>query len=156
DRVIVVTGHEQEAVSSVLENDKLSFIHNEQYAQGQLTSIQKGLSLLSDECDVFMICLSDMPLLTSDDYNHLIHTYDNSSIPKPIVVPHNRERAGNPKLFHIDYKNAILALDTSKHQGAKIILQQNREKVIAHKTNSISFFLDIDTPDVYKKLIDNS
>lgn len=153
DRVIVVTGHEQEKIRSLLVDHKVHFIHNENYQKGQLTSIQKGLSQLSKTCTAFLICLSDMPLLTGLDYNALFDTYKKSDISKPVVVPHNGERAGNPKLFHINYKEEILSLDTSKHQGAKGILKKNKENVLYYPTNHSGFFLDIDTPSAYQELL---
>jgi len=154
NRVIVVTGHEQEKVQSLLVDSNVDFVHNESYQQGQLTSIQKGLTQLSETCTAFLVCLSDMPLLMATHYHQLIQTYQSTSISQPIVVPHNGERAGNPKLFHIYYKEKILTLDIAEHQGAKVILKQNSNSVISYQTINASFFIDIDTPDAYEALLE--
>ncbi|MEM8526983.1 MAG: nucleotidyltransferase family protein [Bacteroidota bacterium] len=153
ERIIVVTGHEQEKVTSLLENVEVSITHNEAYQQGQLTSIQKGLEQLSDNCTAFMVCLSDMPLIEAKAYDELIQTYQLAIIDQPIVLPHNGKRAGNPKLFHLDYKEQILALDAAEHQGAKAVLKRNFDKIIAHQTENDAFFMDIDTPAAYQALL---
>ena len=155
DPVTVVTGHEQEKIHSLLANRKVSFVHNKRYQEGQLTSIQKGLSQLSPSCTAFFICLSDMPLLTAVDYDALIDTYNTTGISEPIVVPHNSERAGNPKLFDIHYKKEILSLDTLKHQGAKGILKRYVDNLVYYSTNNLGFFLDVDTPSAYQELLDS-
>ncbi|MEM6697884.1 MAG: nucleotidyltransferase family protein [Bacteroidota bacterium] len=154
DRVIVVTGYEQEKIQSLLRDHSVTLIHNENYRKGQLTSIQKGLSQLSSICNAFLICLSDMPLLNAADCNALIEGCQTTNISEPIVVPHNGERAGNPKLFDIHYKKEILSLDASKHQGAKGILEKYSNKVLYHNTNNLGLFFDVDTPRAYLELLE--
>jgi len=91
--------------------------------------------------------------LTAVDYDVLNDTYNTTEISESIVVPHNGERAGNPKLFDIHYKEEILSLDISKHQGAKGILKKYADKTLHYSTEQLSFFFDVDTPSAYQELL---
>jgi len=153
DRILLITGHESEKIKATISNPKIEIIHNPDYKKGQLTSIKKGIENLSKNCTGFLMCLSDMPLLTSENYDFIINQFTDSQLIKPIVAPTKEQRIGNPKLFHITYQKAILQLDSAQHQGAKKILQKYREHLIAVDVLEDSFFFDVDTPAAYAALL---
>lgn len=95
--VIVVTGHEAEAVRAALAGRAVQFAHNPGYANGIATSIAAGIRAVPAECDGALICLGDMPALSAQDIDRLLAAFDPARA--PICVPHAGGRRGNPVLF---------------------------------------------------------
>ena len=151
DQIHLILGHEADQIQTLVQDFSIHIVVNEAFQAGQLTSIQKGLSALSKDCQAFMVCLSDMPFLESVDYNLLIDTYQESNEKSIIVIPKTEERSGNPKLFSIDFKPILLDLSPTAHKGARKILKQYQEEIIYCPANE-HFFMDIDTPEAYARL----
>jgi molybdenum cofactor cytidylyltransferase len=99
--VIVVTGHEQDAVRSALSGRDVRFVFNPDYADGIATSIATGIRAVPPDCDGALICLGDMPALRTDDIDRLIKAFDSAQ--SPICVPFAGTRRGNPALFSRAY-----------------------------------------------------
>lgn len=95
--VIVVTGHEQDAVRAALAGREIRFVSNPDYADGIATSIAAGINAVPSDCDGALICLGDMPALRADDIDRLIAAFDPAQ--SPICVPFAGTRRGNPVLF---------------------------------------------------------
>ncbi|HEV3251229.1 MAG TPA: nucleotidyltransferase family protein, partial [Puia sp.] len=64
--VIVVTGHEEEKLRNALKNLAVDFVHNPRYLTGMTSSIQEGIRPAKGKG--YMICLSDMLLISADEY----------------------------------------------------------------------------------------
>lgn len=95
--VIVVTGHEAEAVRAALPGRDVVFIHNTDYADGIATSIAAGVRAVPADCAGALICLGDMPALGAADVAALLAAFDPDRA--PICVPFAGGRRGNPVLF---------------------------------------------------------
>ena len=95
--VIVVTGHDQDAVRAALADRAVSFVSNPDYADGIATSIAAGIRAVPPHCDGALICLGDMPALRVDDISRLIAAFDAEQ--SHICVPFAGTRRGNPALF---------------------------------------------------------
>ena len=65
DDVVVVTGHEANDISDVLQNQPVRVVHNSSYSQGISTSLATGLRAMVDDVDAAVICLGDMPRLSA-------------------------------------------------------------------------------------------
>ena len=88
DEVIVVLGHEHEKVKTIIpSHQKVSIILNENYQLGMSTSIKVGVKQLMDPSDGCMICLGDMPYLTTDDYNQMLEYARLNMRPDSIIRP---------------------------------------------------------------------
>ena len=99
-----------------------------------------------------MICLADMPLLKSEDYNSMVQFEEKFKNKSKIIVPYNKITRGNPVIFGKDYFNTLVNL-VGDHGGKKI-LEKNRD-VIYYNTNSEGFYFDVDTQKDLTKLKNN-
>lgn len=152
-KIIVVIGHEAEWAKKQLANYDVEVVVNEQYRQGQLSSLQLGLRHLSPTCKSYLVTLADMPLLTTAHYQQMIDLYVEKE--SAILVPHNGQFAGHPKLFAATFTEDLLQLSTAKDQGAKPILKQFTKQVTFFSTQEEAYFFDVDTPEDYHYLIQN-
>ncbi|HEX8460114.1 MAG TPA: nucleotidyltransferase family protein [Segetibacter sp.] len=150
EEVIVVTGHEAEAVKKVLVNLPVQTIHNPDYAKGMTTSIQLGVSMARGSG--YMICLSDMPLITPQDYALLKRIFDDQRIinQQCIAIPKFLEEKGNPVIFSSHYKSAIL--NHLEMEGCKEIIQSNKKNICWIEMSNENILKDMDTVSDYDKI----
>ncbi len=146
--IIVLVGHESDMVRQVIpeNNARISVLNNPNYLQGMNTSIALGARNLEDR-DGCMVCLGDMPFITSTEYDQILVGLKHSD---EIVVPRFREIPGNPVLFGSRYFPDLWQLDPTD-QGAKEIIQKNREKRIFVEMQTNHIHQDIDRVPKSKK-----
>jgi molybdenum cofactor cytidylyltransferase len=153
-KIIVVLGHEHQKVKEVLSKyDQVNFVYNSIYEKGQLSSIQAGMSEVRPESQGFMVCLGDMPMITTDNYNFLIDQFADitNEIAKPIIRPIFKGSPGHPVIFHQSYKNVILSTHFSK--DCKDIIKSNIRNFKGINVNTINYFFDVDNHIDYDRLI---
>ena len=63
--IVVVTGHNSEAVQAAVTPRRARFAYNPDYSDGNLTSLRVGLTA-AGECDAVMLLLGDNPEVGSD------------------------------------------------------------------------------------------
>ena len=147
--VIVVLGKRAEALKPLLNLfPKVKTVLNHDYEQGMTSSIQAGINVSNAE--VYAICLADMPLIKSEDYNELIEAFEKLQDGKNILLPLVQGAKGNPVFFSNDYREEIL-----KHQspnGCNGIVRENEGKVKFFETQNGHFSFDIDTRDDLERL----
>ena len=150
EEVIVVTGHEAEMVYDILKNLPVTFVHNLDYGKGMTTSIQAGLQHTTG--DGYMICLSDMVLLTSEDYSSLKASFEQEVQvdKKCICIPVYNGQKGNPVIFSAYYRELILQCEYM--EGCKNIIADYKENVHLVQMNTSNILTDIDNPEDYNKL----
>ena len=142
--VIVVTGHEPEAVAGALAGLDLQLVHNPDYAAGLSTSLQRGLGAAPAESDGAVVCLGDMPRLTAGAIDRLIAAF-NPLEGRAICVPTWQGKRGNPLLFARRYFAEIQAI--SGDVGARHLIGEYPEAVAEVPMADDAVLQDIDTPD---------
>ena len=152
--ILVVAGHEQERVRDLLQNTPYKLVENPDYRQGMSSSIKAGVAAARPDAAGFMICLADMPLISGEEYRLLTKALLSAlaTDPMAIVQPRFQEQAGNPVLFSARYRAALLALEFP--EGARPIVQANREHVVPVSMPTDAVLLDADTPEAYQILLD--
>ena len=120
--IIVVTGHEAEIVKKILSNQSLEFVENPNYTNGLSTSLKAGIEALGGDVDACLICLADMPLVTSDTLKALMAAFAPDE-GKSICVPIHENQQGNPILWGRAHFPDLMKL--SGDQGAKPLLADN-------------------------------
>ncbi|HEX8666483.1 MAG TPA: molybdopterin-binding/glycosyltransferase family 2 protein, partial [Beijerinckiaceae bacterium] len=73
--VIVVTGHQAEAVGAALAGLDATVVHNPDYAEGLSTSLTVGIAALPPAAEAAVVCLADMPGVTAAVIDRLIAAY---------------------------------------------------------------------------------
>jgi molybdenum cofactor cytidylyltransferase len=149
---VAVLGYQADAVQAVLSEFPLSFAHNPDFEQGMTRSIQRGVAACRAEATGYMICLSDLPALSTEEYDHLLRAFETQRMSDPacIVMPVFDGQRGNPVIFSAAYQTAILA--HGELEGCRAIVQANREHVLLVKMATPHCLHDIDTPEAYRGL----
>jgi molybdenum cofactor cytidylyltransferase len=128
--VVVVTGHDADAVRATLEGRAVRFVHNGRYAEGMGSSLAAGIRALGPGLAGALICLGDMPWL-------------------PICVPVHAGQRGHPVLFAARYFPELEELRGDS--GARQLLAQHADQVCAVPVNDPGVILDVDTPESLRR-----
>ena len=148
-KVVVVAGAYFNEIKESLElRERDYFIENVHYEEGLTTSIQAGVNELI-QMDAVMICLGDMPLVKTNDYQLLIESFAKAD--KTIQVPFYSKQKGNPVIFAQKHFNEIL--NHTEVNGCSGIVKQNKAAVQQLSVSTDRFILDIDTPEEYQNLL---
>jgi len=143
----VVCGAEAGAVSAQVEAKGLPWLFNASYAQGQSSSLQCGLKTVPEGCGVMFI-LGDMPCTSPHSYAALAAAYANSRA--LIVAPVNAAgQRGNPTLWAPELFAELSSL--TGDMGARALLDQHRQETLLIPLEEAGLYLDIDTPEDYKR-----
>jgi molybdenum cofactor cytidylyltransferase len=146
--VIVVTGHQAEAVQAALTGLGVTTVHNPDYASGLAGSLKTGLAALPPDADAFVVCLADMPLIEPAHIDSLIAAFDAAD--RPICVPIHAGRRGNPVLWARRYIPDMLALEGD--QGARPLLDTHADAITEVPVGTDTIFADFDTPEALEGL----
>ena len=136
-------------------NYQLSVIINPHFEKGMTTSIQAGIAAADKEgrSRGYMMCLSDMPFITSAEYQYLKKEFlkrlliDNQAIVQPVF----RDEHGNPTIFSSFYKKHILELDDT--EGCKPIVQAYKNHLYLVEMPTDAVLRDIDEKREYAAIM---
>lgn len=145
DGVIVVTGFEKRKIAKALKGLDLKFVENEHYLYGLASSIRTGIGALPEEADGAMICLADMPSLTTSVIDTLVQVFRKLGAER-IVYPRRTDGTqGNPVIWPRAYFDKLMSL--TGDAGAKEVLEKNIDDAEGLKVTAEKMLDDIDTPD---------
>jgi molybdenum cofactor cytidylyltransferase len=142
--VIVVLGHQADEMRRALAGRNVTFADNPDYGEGISTSLKAGLRALPANVDGAVICLGDMPNVTSAQINRLIAAFDPVE-GRAICVPTHEGKRGNPILFARRFFDEMEAI--SGDVGARHLLGESPELVCEVEMKDRGVLLDIDTPE---------
>ena len=148
---IVVTGHDAHAVRTRLAGRALRFVHNPDFADGLSTSVRAGIASLGDEIEAALICLGDMPRITSQLLRRIVAAYDPVT-GCAIVVPRYAGKRGNPVLWDRRFFAEILTL--TGDVGARRLLTKHADLVCELASDDAAVLVDYDTPQELDELRD--
>ena len=181
--VLIVIGHEAPQVKKVLDDylrrdsesrRKFFIVENPDYEKGMTTSIQAGVKasqnisptlhnsqpstthnsqLITHNPINYMICLSDMPLISTDEYSFLKNQFEEvlKQDEKAIVKPIFKKKRGNPTIFSSFYENDILNLTDT--EGCKPIVQTYKNHLYLVEMPTSSILKDIDNNEDYNLMM---
>lgn len=147
--VIVVLGHEAEAVQRALSDREVVFTTNSRFNQGLSTSIIAGLQAASKSAQGFLISLADQPLVTFAELNLLIQCFVSAGR-YSIVAPVYRGQRGNPVIFDRSHLPEMLAI--SGDAGCKAIIARHAHRVLDVEMQTDHVLRDVDTFQSYETM----
>jgi len=151
DEIIVVLGHEADAVKEKLQGKQVTVVENPSYRQGMSTSIRAGLGAVSSGTTAIMIYLADQPLLEAQEVNRLIRALvEARKQGKSIVVPFFHGQRGNPVILDSSHKEAIL--EVVGEVGCKRVIKRNPDKVLVVEMETDHVVRDVDSIEDYEGL----
>jgi molybdenum cofactor cytidylyltransferase len=148
DTVLVVLGHNGDAVRSVLRQGRQQYIVNDRYQAGMSTSLQAGISALAEDIDGAIILLGDQPLVTPDLIDQIIAAA--AEHPGHIIVTGYGAASGTPVFFPRKHFPDLLVLrgDT----GGKPVIQRHAAEVVVVPSPRPDTARDVDTPEELERL----
>nr|WP_295737780.1 nucleotidyltransferase family protein [uncultured Acidocella sp.] len=142
--VLLVTGHEAQAVAAQAAGLAVRCVEAADYAQGLSASLRAGVAAVPADCAGALICLSDMPFVTPD----LLRALAAALVPPfDIVQPVFQGQPGNPVLWGRAHFAAMAELRGD--EGARSLLIANRERLKRLDVGTDAVLQDIDTPEAY-------
>lgn len=150
--IIVVTGHDADAVRAALVGRDVLFVHNAKWADGMATSLRAGISQIGEDIDGAFIALGDMPRVRAAHIEALAGAFEPSG-GRAICVPTWERRRGNPVLFARRFFPEMCVLEGDT--GARSLLEKHATVVCHVPMPDRAVTLDVDTPEALAQMIDN-
>jgi molybdenum cofactor cytidylyltransferase len=144
DPVVVVTGHQRQAIMQALGDLPVRFVDNPDFADGLSTSVKAGLSALPDDIDGAVVMLADMPQVDHTLIDKLIAAYDPDK-GALVAVPVMAGKRGNPVLWSRRFFSELMTLDGDI--GARHLIEKYSEAVAEVQVSGRGALIDVDTPD---------
>jgi molybdenum cofactor cytidylyltransferase len=152
--VVLVLGHEHQAIVRALgakaDHPGLKVVINPNYRDGQSTSLKAGLTCVRQAFSSVMYLLADQPMINSDTIDRILDQFHNSD--KDIYVPVFEGRRGTPTIFKRSIYEEIMMIDGDI--GARNIIAKKAERVLYAKIKDPKCFIDIDSQEDLKNLLD--
>ena len=153
DEVVVVTGHQRDAVEAQVQSFPVSLAHNADYSLGQQSSVRVGLAALRGHFDAVVIMLADQPLIGAADLTELIAAFKKRPAGH-LLVPVIDGQRGNPILLDDIAKADILA--SGVNLGCRHLIESQPELVHVHASSNQRFVTDLDTLEDLQRLAERT
>lgn len=142
DPVLVVTGHEAEAIRTAAGARASRFVHNPEFAEGLSTSLRAGIEAMPEDVGAALVLLGDMPRVSVATLRRLIEAARQNPGAQAFV-PTFAGRWGNPVLV----RRALFPSLAKLHgdQGARKLLEASREVVEEVSVEDAGILADFDT-----------
>jgi molybdenum cofactor cytidylyltransferase len=152
DDIVVVLGHEAEAIAPLLAASGLParVVINADYNRGQLSSLQAGLALVDRPgVQALLMTLVDVPVVSSATVRAVLHRYQQSRA--VVVRPVSGNRHGHPVLLDRSLFGALRS--AADRDGAKPVIRAHASAAGDVSVDDEGAFRDVDTMDEYQQLI---
>ncbi|MBE0529752.1 MAG: nucleotidyltransferase family protein [Rhodospirillales bacterium] len=141
--VVVVTGHEADRVRAALEGRPVSYAHNPDFAAGMAGSLKAGLAVLPAETMGALVCLGDMPDVSSAHISRIVAAFPPDG--RAICVPTRQGRRGNPVLLGRPFFAEMQAL--TGDVGARGLIAKHPDLVREIPMDDDAVLTDLDTAE---------
>ena len=166
---VLVLGFEANRVRGVLLSDvdvaeavtrrRLSITINEEYAEGQASSVRAGVyaaglhedkSSSATQPSGLMFCLADMPDITAAEYRHIANAFCDAVTvdPNAIAVPYHDKARGNPVVLSSTFRRDMWSLRGDS--GCRPIIEHNPAHVSRIVMSTDNVLRDVDSPDALR------
>jgi molybdenum cofactor cytidylyltransferase len=146
DETVVVLGESADEIRRKVKLRDERIIVNNDHGAGMSGSLNLGLRSLDGEVDAVLIVLGDQPFVSPSTIDKIIDAYSASKA--PIVLPVYHGKRGNPVLFDRSLFPRIMSI--TGDVGAKSVVDENGEKLMAVEVDDEGVTIDIDTPSEYQ------
>ena len=150
---VIVLGFEPKKIQHSLVDFSGTVIVNDQWEQGQLTSIIAGInSITSKKCIGAMICPVDHPCITSELVKKLFEV--SLQHKGMIIIPVYQGKRGHPVIVPSELFSEICS--ASLQVGLRQVIHAHEQEIITVPTDEQGILVNIDTPEDYQKYIGES
>ncbi len=131
ERIIVVKGHQPEAVEATIKDRTVRSVYNPDWERGMTGSIQAGVGI------------ADL-----GTYNKLYERFFKLDSGQQILLPAFKKKRGNPVLFGRSYRQEILR--HTEPEGCRALVKKNSSRVSIVEVDDPGILRDIDTPKEFQ------
>ena len=144
----VVLGAGAEEIRSIAKLDPSMVVFNEEWQQGQLSSIRAALRSLDGlGTEGIVLCLVDHPLVSAPLVGELVEGFYAHT--KLIVLPTHNARRGHPVIFSRALYGELLAAPNDT--GARTVVWAHAGDVLEIPTAEEGVVLNINDPDMLRR-----
>jgi len=148
---VVVGAHAAEIRARVKLPDA-AIVVNENWASGQLSSLQAAIRSLSpSETEGMLVCLVDHPLISAPLVSMLIETFERDK--NKIVIPTYRGKRGHPVIFPSALYAELLGVrgDTPENIGARAVVRAHAADVVEIPANEEGVIINLNDPETFRR-----
>lgn len=146
--LIVVLGHQPEAVREALDGLDACFVRAEDFAAGLGHSLRAGVRALPESCGQALVLLGDMPRLRVETLQAIIRAGRDEEA--AAIVPFYRGKRGNPVLWRRRCFEDLALL--TGDQGARHLIDQAGDAVVRLAVDDPGVLLDVDDESALARL----
>jgi molybdenum cofactor cytidylyltransferase len=151
NEVFVVCGYRADEIKAAVKDYPVHVVLNENYIQGMLSSVKKGLEAVNrGSYDCIILLPVDYPLIQPYTIEMLASKFSASRA--SIVYPSYNYKKGHPILISTELIDAILAYDGEG--GLKSVLKDYEKEAEYVDVGNASVLIDIDTRQDYARALD--
>jgi CTP:molybdopterin cytidylyltransferase MocA len=148
--IVVVTGHERDAVAAALGGRDVVEVFNSRYEMGEmLSSVQAGVRAVAGRCDAVVMALGDHPAVEGVTVRSLVSAWRRTNA--PVVSPVYAGRAGHPVVIAARLFDEILDLPES--DSLKTLIRRHEHETLKLHVNDPGVVADVDTPEQYQQAL---
>ena len=143
--VVVVLGHEADAVAPYVDGPNVRVVVNPDYCQGRSTSVKAGLRAIDPSAAAVLLLAVDQPR-TSAIVSTIVTSHVESNA--LITSPRHGGRGGHPLVFAASLKDELAAIN-EESEGVREVFQRHRSQVNEVIIHDPMVRLDLNTPEEY-------
>ncbi len=149
--VIVVLGRHAEAIRAGSKRaGQAVLVVNENYVDGQLSSLQCGLAAVPDVAEGVLFLPVDYPAVREATVAALAAAFERRA-GSPLVVPRYQGRRGHPVCCSRELIPEFLAL--GRDSQARVVVHRHAHETRYVDVDDPGILLDVDEPEAYRNLI---
>ena len=141
--IYVVTGARATAIKAALAGLSIKLVNNPGYESGMASSLARGIAALPSHTEQCLICLADMPFVSSGTYEALIDVANQTSEAE-IFVPHFKGKRGNPILWRKSQFKKLANISGDK--GGRELINTQENLACTVPVDDPGILIDLDTP----------
>lgn len=152
DDVVVVIGHDKEAVIDAVGDPRVKFVFNPDYRVGMSSSVKVGVSSVMRYSDIVAIHPGDVIFLRTQTIKLLINYAKKlaDTTLKFVIIPKYGTKGGHPLVIGRDLLGDVLSI-SEETRGLKGFLRNAREYIRYVETDDVGVVADVDTPEDLEK-----
>ena len=139
DKIIVITGYQNNKIEQIIEKYNVKSFFNKNYTLGIGTSISCAIKENKIDFDGALILPGDMPLISTLDFKNLVNAFYQNNKTK-IISPRFKNKNGNPVILPKTFFKLLKSLKND--EGARNFLD---EKDVLYIETSFGTTFDIDS-----------
>lgn len=149
ERIVVVLGHEADAVRPEARGPGVSAVVNEGYREGRASSLRVGAAALPEGAGPVLVLNVDQPRPAAV-FRTLIEAQQRTGV--RIVRPVHRGRRGHPPVLAGDLLPELCAV-TEETQGLRAVMAAHGGEIRDVELDDPIVCLDLNTPEEYREAL---